>query len=566
MRRIFICFVIVFAISFSVVFAQERKEEIAQNRQINYYLIEAKDALTHGNMQKAISLYNQCILVDKLCATAHYELANIAIAVKDMDVALQHSRSAVAIAPSNGWFRLQLAEILEGRGMLKQAAKAYADLAKLETQNSYYLHKSIVLYETTEAWEEALMIYDLMQAQYGLDFNMLARKQRLYSKAKKNKEGYAELQKLLKKEPENAEYYSLLAMRYQEEGDEKKAAKTYAKIAKLDTISGVAQMILTRYYMSKEEYPKAYQALKAAIESEEVGEDVNIAAVIGLLQADTTEQAKEYRGVFSNILVEKYPENAVGYLFKAQQYGEEKDYEKGKEVLSKALEIDPTNYNGLAQLCVIQNIEQDWEALYDTAKVGITYYPQEYLFYLFKGLAASQKKEYLIAESSLTTGYLYAKDEAVQEDIRELLADVYYKSGKIQQAFDLFQELLASNPDNYMVLNNYAYFLSLEKQELEKAAKMSLKTIEKEPENATYLDTYAWILFQQKNYTEALSYIEKAITNLKEEEPSSEMWEHYGDILYELGQKEQAKEEWRKALELPDPKADRLKEKIEKNN
>lgn len=545
-----------------ILFAQNNKGEIEQNREINYYLIEAKEALSHGNAQKAISLYNQCLLVDNSCATAHYELANIAITVKDLDVALKHSRSAVAIAPSNGWFRLQLAEVLEGRGMLKQAATAYADLAKLETQNPYYLKKSLMLYENMEEWEEALKIYDLIQKQYGLDFNMLARKQGVYSKAGKTKAAYIELNRLLKENPDNSEYYSLLAMRYQEDGNEKKAAKIYAKINSLDSVSGVAQMVLTRYYMGKKEYPKAYKTLKAAVKSEEVDESANVAAVIGLLQADTTEQAKEYRDVLSSLLIEKYPENAIGYLFKAQQYGEEEDYEKGKKVLGKALEIDPTNYNGLAQLCVIQNIDKNWDTLYETAKKGIEYYPQEHLFYLFKGLAASQKKEYLVAEASLISGYLYAKKPEVQEDIRELLADVYYKSGKTQKAFDLFEELLAAKPDNQMVLNNYAYFLSLENQELEKAAQMSRKTIEKEPENATYLDTYAWILFQQGKYQAAYSYIKKAIDNLGEEDPSSEMWEHYGDILYKLGKQEQAKKEWQKALKLHEPETERLKKKI----
>lgn len=552
--------------SMLAVFAQKPKEAIKQRREVYYYLIEAKDALTHGNLQKAISLYNQCLSVDKSCATAHYELANIAIAVKDMDVALAHSRAAVKIAPTNGWFQLQLAEVMETRGMLQQAAKTYADLAKLESQNPYYLQKSLLLYETTESWNEALELCDIIQEQYGADFNLLARKQGLYSKAGKKKEGYTALQKLLQKDPKNSEYYSLLAMRYQEDGEEKKAMKTYEKIARMDSISGVAQMVLARYCMSKENYPKAYEALKGAILSGQVEESANVAAVIGLLQADTTEQAKQYRETLSSLLMEQYPDNAVGYLFKAQQYGEAEAYEKGEELLKKALDIDPANYNGLAQLSVIQNIHKNWDALYATAQKGIEYYPQEHLFYLFKGLAASQKKEYAVAESSLMTSYLYAKDDKTQEDIQELLADAYYKGGKTQKAFDLFEQLLAQNPENIMVLNNYAYFLSLENQQLDKAEEMSRKTIEKEPKSSTYLDTYAWVLYQKGEYARALDCIHKAIANLKEEAPSSEMWEHYGDILYKLGKKVQAKKEWQKALDLEEPETQRLQEKIAKND
>ncbi|PVX51992.1 tetratricopeptide repeat protein [Balneicella halophila] len=558
--------IILIASTFGV-FAQDVKEDgVDKDRQVNYYLVEAKDALAHGNVQKAISIYNQCIAVDNTCATAHYELANIAIAVNDLEVALTHSRKAVAIAPSNNWFQLQLAEILESRGLLKQSAKAYAELAKMETQNPFYLQKSMMLYESSESWEEALKLYDVWEEQYGADFNMMARKQGLYSKAGKPEEGLAELKKLIKKEPKNSEYYSLLAMRYEEEGDEKKVAKTFEKITKLDTISGVANMMLARYYMGVNDYPNAYKALKGAIKSGEVDENANVAGVIGLLQADTTEQSKVYRDTLSSLLIDKYPENAIGYLFKAQEYGEAQDYEKSEKVLEKALDIDPTNYNGLAQMSIIHNIKQEWDELYELAKKGIEYYPQQHLFYLFKGLAASQKKEYAVAEASLTTGYLYAKDSETQEDIRELLADVYYKSGKKQKAFDLFEELLNANPDNVLILNNYAYFLSLENENLEKAEAMSRKTLEQEENNATYLDTYAWVLHQQGRYREALKYMEKAIKNLENEEASSEMWEHYGDILYKLGKSEQAKKEWRKALSLPDPETERLQEKIKNND
>lgn len=557
--------VLLFLSSYFVVSGQKTEKGIEKSREINYYLIEAKEALTHGNVQKAISLYNQCLVIKKDCAVAHYEMANIAIAVNDLTMALQHSRSAVAISPKNVWYKLQLAEIMEARGMLEKAAETYLDLAKLEMQNPFYLQKSEMLFETVENWDKALEICELMEEEYGKDFNLLARKQGLYSKANRRKDGYAELKKLIKENPNNSEYYSLLAMRYQEDGEDKKAKKIYEKITGLDSISGVAEMLLYRHYVRNKDFSKACEALKKSIKSGEVDENENIKAVIVLLSSDTTKQVDVYRNTLSGLLIEKYPNNVYGYLFKAQEYGEAKEYEKAKKVLEKALEIDPENYNGLAQLSLLQNIEKDWDTLYKTAEKGISYYPQEHLFYLFKGLASSQNKKYQIAESSLRTAYLYAKQEKDKADIQELLADVYYKGGKKQEAFELFEQVLSENPDKQTVMNNYAYFLSLEKTDLEKAEKMSKKTIDKEPENPTYLDTYAWILYQQNKYDEAFEYMKKAIANLDDEGASSEMWEHYGDILFKMGQKEQAVKEWEKALTLPEPETDRLEKKIIEN-
>lgn len=543
-----------------------QNSSIEQNREVNYYLIEAKSALVNGNVQKAISLYNQCIAKNKKCATAHYELANIAIAVKDTEAALQHSRNAVKIAPKNAWYQLQLANILEARGMLKQAAESYFKLAKLEEENPFYLQKSIMLFERLEDWNKALEVYTALQKQQGNDFNLLVRKQSLYSKAGKQKEGLLELKKMLKDNPTNSEYYALLAMRYEEIGDTKKVAKTFKKMASLDSIGGVAQMMLCRYYMEQKSYKKAFESLKSSIKSGQVDERANIEEVIKLLQADTTENVIQYRKILSQLLIEQYPQNAIGYLFKAREYGEKEEYDKAKEVLKKALEIDPTNYNGLLQSALIQNIEKNWEGLYHTAEKAIKLYPQEHFFYLFKGVSASQQKKYKVAELALTTGYLYAKEDKDKNSIQELLADVYYKNGNVEKAFDLFEQMVIQNPENISVLNNYAYFLALENRELEKAEKMSKKTVEKEPESATFLDTYAWVLYIQKKYAVALEYMQKAINSLKEEKDgSAEMWEHYGDILLKMGKKKEAVKSWKKALLLPEPETERLEQKIKEN-
>ena len=104
------------------------------------------------------------------------------------------------------------------------------------------------------------------------------------------------------------------------------------------------------------------------------------------------------------------------------------------------------------------------------------------------------------------------------------------------------------DPDNIAVLNNYAYYLSLDNRDLERALSMSGRTLEAEPLNATYLDTYAWILFRMKRYKEALGYMEKALRYLDSDNP--EIYEHYGDVLYMCGEKEKAVENWHKAKRM----------------
>ena len=111
-----------------------------------------------------------------------------------------------------------------------------------------------------------------------------------------------------------------------------------------------------------------------------------------------------------------------------------------------------------------------------------------------------------------------------------------------------------------MVLNNYAYYLSVRKVKLGKAEEMSLKCNELEKENGTYQDTYAWILYQLSEYEKAKEWIQKSLANGSDS--SAVVVEHYGDILYQLGEIENAIIQWKKAQELGEA-SNFLNQKIE---
>ena len=137
----------------------------------------------------------------------------------------------------------------------------------------------------------------------------------------------------------------------------------------------------------------------------------------------------------------------------------------------------------------------------------------------------------------------------VRSDFYAQIGDLNYHLGNKRVAYKKYEEALKLNPQNLGVLNNYSYFLSLDDESLDRAEQMSSITVKAEPTNATYLDTYGWVLFRQGAYTMAMIYIENAV-KYSEEEPSAEVLEHYGDILYKTGDKEKAVEQWKKAKKL----------------
>lgn len=172
----------------------------------------------------------------------------------------------------------------------------------------------------------------------------------------------------------------------------------------------------------------------------------------------------------------------------------------------------------------------------------------EYYFYL--GIAYYQQEKYQEALNTYYAGIniIPTDNPRLKSDFYGQIGDIYYQMKQMDQTYKAYDEALKYNDNNIVVLNNYAYFLSLDKKDLKKAERMSAQCIKLEPDNATYLDTYAWIFFVQGNYTLAKIYIESALE--KDTTKSSELVDHYGDILYMIGDKDKAVEQWKKAREM----------------
>lgn len=151
------------------------------------------------------------------------------------------------------------------------------------------------------------------------------------------------------------------------------------------------------------------------------------------------------------------------------------------------------------------------------------------------------------ALGTLSKGLRQVRTDRDKALIYNLRGDYYHTLGDKQKMYADYDSTLIYDPENIPVLNNYAYYLSVDNRDLERALKMSAKTLEADPLNATYLDTYAWILFRMKKYRDALGYLEKALRYLDTDNP--EIYEHYGDVLYMCGEKDKALENWHKAVQ-----------------
>ena len=109
-----------------------------------------------------------------------------------------------------------------------------------------------------------------------------------------------------------------------------------------------------------------------------------------------------------------------------------------------------------------------------------------------------------------------------------------------------YETAINLNPKNSLILNNYSYYLALQKENLFKAESLIIEAIQITPNSATYYDTYGWVLFQKGDYKVAEEKLFKAV--MLSQEKNGEILEHYGDVMYMLNKEKEALLFWNKAL------------------
>ena len=567
MKRIFIKGIGIAAFSF-VAFAcsgpkQVTEQEVAQaavntpttelveqkQAEFEYFFVEALKQKMFGNAQEAIRLLSSCLEIDPNSSAAMFELANIHAANNDFTSASLLLEKAISLNPDNKWYKLLLAQVYQQTRKYSEAADIYAGLLKKEPENLEYIYMNAALLATAQRFDEAIAAYERMEKETGINEQISVAKQQIYVSTGEIDKAFAEINKLIENSPNEAKYYGLLADLYQSQGDSENALKNYQKIQEMDPENGFVHFSLANYYLENGDKEKSFEETKAGFASDAVDIQTKMQLYMMLTAnpAQSTLNEKQ-RGELIQILLEKNADESLVHTIHAEELLKQNKLAEGRKALLKAIEIEPNDYMVWERIMYIDNDLQEWEKLYEHTGKIIELFPNQPQGYFFKAIACVQLEKFDETIELSEEGMDYVIDNPqLQANFLMLKGEAIYKNGNRPEAFKVFDKAVKIDPENYLTLNNYAYYLSVEGINLDKAERMSGKVVERFPDNATYLDTHAWVLFKKGEYTLAKFYMDSAIKNSDDE--SDTLLEHYGDILYKTGNVEEAVEYWKKAKE-----------------
>lgn len=545
---------------------QAKAQTNSQSTRYNYFFLEAIRQQEMGNFAAAFDLLRHARDINPNAPEVYYEIAGYYIDMQNGKAARYYFEKAAELAPDNPAYLEKLGQFYISQANYEQALAAYERLYANNKTREDVLQILYQLYGSQNNYKKMIEVIERMEMLLGSSEQLSLTKMQIFEQMGDKRKAQAELMRLVQKNPLDLNYRIMLGNWFFQNDKKKEAFKEYQAVLKEEPNNAAAQLSLLDYYRDAKNAKVVEELTQKLLESKKTEKETKMALLRQVIIDNQQSDAKDSLEViklFDRVL--SYPQEDADIVMMKAAYLTLKNapVDSVNKVYEQAIAIEPDNSR--ARIALIQNVwkEEQYDKVISISRPAQEYNPEEMVFYYFEGFAQYMKKENDAALQTFKKGVAQIKpdsDPNIVSDFYAIMGDILHEKGLDKEAFEAYDSCLHWRPENLAALNNYAYYLSLSKNDLKKAEQMSYKTIKKEPANPTFLDTYAWILFLQERYEEANIYIDQAIKN--DTTPSGVLFEHAGDIYYHVGKTAEALASWQQALKLGDKSAT-LKKKIE---
>ena len=525
---------------------------------------------------KAILEYENCLNLKPKESSIFFEMGKIFFSQGSMEESLSYINQATSLSPSNKWYLYLLQEIFYQTSDKKNQAQTWKKLISLDSQNQTYYLELIKNYLSNDQIKLALK--EITKAERLFENN---NSEFLFLKADAyliNNQFEKAIQILIDanvKEPKNIIFLQKLSEIYIQMSEYELALSVYDKILKLDRENSTALLTSHKILQTQSKFEKELEIFLKIFKSNQINVDQKINVLFEIFSDN--KKIEKYKDHIPSVLrqcINNYPEQVLFYVLLG-------DYELLHSNINESLSNYEKAYSyGLKDKLLYEKIlninlvKQEFNKVLMYSKESIEYFPYSPIFYYYQGLASLYLNDFQSSVESFNNAMEYVfDDQTLKSELHASLGDVYHKMNKDILSDEQYELALSINPNYIIVLNNYSYYLSLRggNDNLLKAELMIEKCISltKESPQPSFLDTYAWVLFQQSIIEQDSNKKNKKLNSSKKimlscfenGGDSAVMYEHYGDILFELNDLEGAKKNWLESIKK-DPKNENLKEKI----
>ena len=531
----------------------EDKNDI--DRKYDYFYLEAVNKRLNEDYGAAFNLLNHCIALCPERSEAYYDRGTLYNTLNKGAEALEDFKKAFSLDKSEKIYKKSLFFQTLMTGDYDTAKQLGEELCAHSADIQIY---SILLsiYSTQKDYDGMLRTLENIEKINGTDENITLAKMQIFERRGEKNRAFEELKKLSDNNPRNTSYKIMLGNWMLQNERAEEAYNVYKEVLDTNPDDIAANMSMLDYYREMDRNAEADSLTEKMLMNQTIPGESKVLLMNQLIQNIQRESGDSLQvlAMFDKVLASPGKNADIAEMKAAYMSVKKMPQEDVINAFLYALSVDPSRLSVRLQLLQEYWNKKDFASVIKYSEPTDTYHPDDITVYYFLGLAYLLTDEDDKSLAAMKQGVEYVNDESnpiIVSDVYSIMGDILHSKGRIEEAYCAYDSCLQYNDRNVACLNNYAYYLSLEGRDLEKAEKMSQKTIAEEPNNNTYLDTYAWILFLRGKYPDAKVYMEQLLSNSKQDEDlGAVIYEHVGDVYIMNGETEKALKYWKIAEAL----------------
>lgn len=540
-----------------------RQAAAQDQRSYENLVITGVDLYSKGDYSAAKAVLKNVVGNDPSNDAALYYMAMIAAYENDTELAETYFQAAAALDSGNFWYRYRLAKLYSLTGRQELAVDMYEKMLKDFPKEKDVYFELVEMYASQQEYQKALDTIAEIEEVIGVTETLAMYRFNILRIMDRHEEAYESLKKY------NSRYsspyvLSTLADYEMSMYNDSTALAYYDEALSLASDYAPALLGKAETYRVTRRYDEYFDVLYEYIDGQGAPMEAKAEYLMAVLQRTDPKFIRSFRpqldvAVFK--AVEAHPKDSVALQTAAIYFYSTERHDQAKVFFKENTETYPDSFGAAADYVEFLMYSDQWEELSQEGRKAYERFPKETTFLEMASVGDYNLGDYgKVLEICEKVLEVAPADSSKTLRAWSTMGDVYYKLGDSKKAFKAYGKALKVNPDYVYVLNNYAYYLSVEGRKLKKACDMSYKTVIAEPDNATYLDTYAWILHLQGKDDAAKLFFKKAMLYGGKE--SAVILDHYAEVLYALKEYDVAFIYWNMALQKNDGDVPGLKEKV----
>ena len=508
----------------------------------NCILIDAVQKYEDGDYAGAKTILTAILSKEPGNDAAWYYRAMCNVRLKDGAASEHDFKEAVRIDSTNYWYRYMLAGLYGMTGRKDLTISMYESLLKDFPKRSELYYGLANLYLDQHQDDKALETINDIETQFGKSDATVMTKVNILRGQDKPEEVYKTLHDY-NEEYSSPQIATMLGDYEISMYNDSSAIAYYDEALSIDKNYSPALLGKAEAYRMTRKYPEYFVCLNTLMGDREASPEGKANYIQAVLKQSDPRFVKSFQNQFDSTLtiaVNTHPKDTSILQAAGLYYLATERQSRSAEIFKSVAKDNPDNLEATAYYIQVLIYMKDWQKVVEESDSALVRFPDEIGFLEMANAGEYNLKNYnKVIRNCRTMIDKAPGDSATVVAALSTMGDMYHQLGDMKSAFKSYDLVLKIAPDYIPVLNNYAYYLSVEKKKLKKAYAMSKKTVEAEPDNATYLDTFGWILYLQGKALEAKPFFKHAMLYGGKE--SATILNHYATVLEALGESDLAK-------------------------